>query len=209
MTKQFNTVRGRVMRHARRTMVMGLLALGAAWSSSAAAASNTLREISYDTLPGGRVELHLNFAQGPVPEPKIFTTGNPPRIAVDFADTDNAAARHLDIGKGAAMGVSAVSAGGRTRVVVELVRDSTYRSRVEGNSLVLTVNNGTEATTTTTAATIDPSKALPSMANGPAVSNIDFRRGPNGEGRILIDFSGPGANAELSPAFVRQRTLPE
>ena len=197
MTKQFNTVRGRVMRHARRTMVMGLLALGAAWSSSAAAASNTLREISYDTLPGGRVELHLNFAQGPVPEPKIFTTGNPPRITADFADTDNAAARHLDIGKGAAMGVSAVSAGGRTRVVVELVRDSTYRSRVEGNSLVLTVNNGTEATTTTTAATIDPSKALPSMANGPAVSNIDFRRGLNGEGRILIDFSGPGANADM------------
>jgi type IV pilus assembly protein PilQ len=178
-------------------MIVGLLALGAAWSSAAAAATSTLKDISYDTLPGGRIELHLNFAQGPVPEPKIFTTGNPPRIAVDFADTDNAAARHLDIGKGAATGVSAVSAGGRTRVVVELVRDSTYRSRVEGNSLVLTVNNGTEAATTTTAASIDPSKALPSMANGPSVSNIDFRRGPNGEGRILIDFSGAGANADM------------
>lgn len=185
------------MRQARSTMIIGLLALGAAWSSAAAAATSTLKDISYDTLPGGRVELHFNFAQGPVPEPKIFTTGNPPRIAVDFADTDNAAPRHLDIGKGAATGVSAVSAGGRTRVVVELVRDSTYRSRVEGNSLVLTVNNGTEAATTTTAATIDPSKALPSMANGPSVSNIDFRRGPNGEGRILIDFSGAGANADM------------
>jgi len=185
------------MRQTRSTVIAGLLVLGAAWSSAAAAATSTLKDISYDALPGGRVELHLNFAQGPVPEPKIFTTGNPPRIAVDFADTDNAAPRHLDIGKGAATGVSAVSAGGRTRVVVELVRDSTYRSRVEGNSLVLTVNNGTEAATTTTAATIDPSKALPSMANGPSVSNIDFRRGPNGEGRILIDFSGAGANADM------------
>ena len=185
------------MRQTRSTVIAGLLVLGAAWSSAAAAATSTLKDISYDALPGGRIELHLNFAQGPVPEPKIFTTGNPPRIAVDFADTDNAAPRHLDIGKGAATGVSAVSAGGRTRVVVELVRDSTYRSRVEGNSLVLTVNNGTEAATTTTAATIDPSKALPSMANGPSVSNIDFRRGPNGEGRILIDFSGAGANADM------------
>jgi type IV pilus assembly protein PilQ len=35
------------------------------------------------------------------------------------------------------------------------------------------------------------------MANGPSVSNIDFRRGPNGEGRILIDFSGAGANADM------------
>ncbi|ULU26843.1 type IV pilus secretin PilQ [Dyella terrae] len=197
MSNQSKTVRGRVMRQASRYVVVSLLALGAAWSNAAAAATSTLKDISYDALPGGRIELRLNFAQGPVPEPKIFTTGNPPRIAVDLPDTDNAAARHLDIGKGAATGVSAVSAGGRTRVVVELVRDSTYRSRVEGNSLVLTVNNGTDAQTTTTAATIDPSKALPSMANGPAVSNIDFRRGPNGEGRILIDFSGAGANADM------------
>jgi type IV pilus assembly protein PilQ len=197
MTNQFKTVRGRVMRQASRYVVVSLLALGTAWSNNAAAASSTLKDISYDALPGGRVELHLNFAQGPVPEPKIFTTGNPPRIAVDFPDTDNSAPRHLDIGKGSTTGVSAVSAGGRTRVVVELVRDSTYRSRVEGNSLVLTVNNGSEAQTTTTAATIDPSKALPSMATGPSVSNIDFRRGPNGEGRILIDFSGAGANADM------------
>ncbi len=197
MTNQFKTVRGRVMRQASRYVVVSLLALGAAWSNTAAAATSTLKDISYDALPGGRVELHLNFAQGPVPEPKIFTTGNPPRIAVDFPDTDNAAARHLDIGKGATTGVSAVSAGGRTRVVVELVRDSTYRSRVEGSSLILTVNNGTDAQTTTTAATIDPSKALPSMASGPSVSNIDFRRGPNGEGRILIDFSAAGATADM------------
>ncbi|WP_445144672.1 type IV pilus secretin PilQ [Dyella sp. Tek66A03] len=185
------------MRQASRYVIVGLLTLGAAWSNAATAATSTLKEISFDTLPGGRIELHLNFAQGPVPEPKIFTTGNPPRIAVDFADTDNAAPRHIDIGKGSTTGVSAVSAGGRTRVVVELLRESTYRSRVEGNSLVLTVNNGTEASTTTTAATIDPSKALPSAMNGPTVSNIDFRRGPNGEGRVLIDFSGAGANADM------------
>jgi type IV pilus assembly protein PilQ len=197
MTNQIKPVRGPVMRHASRYVIVGLLTLGAVWSNAAAAATSTLKEISYDTLPGGRIELHLNFAQGPVPEPKIFTTGNPPRIAVDFADTDNAAPRHVDINKGSTTGVSAVSAGGRTRVVVELLRDSTYRSRVEGNSLVLTVNNGTDASTTTTAATIDPSKALPSMATGPSVSNIDFRRGPNGEGRILIDFSGAGANADM------------
>ena len=108
MTNQFQTVRGRVMRQASRYVAVSLLALGAAWSGAAAAATSTLKDISYDALPGGRVELHLNFAQGPVPEPKIFTTGNPPRIAVDLPDTDNAAARHLDIGKGATSGVSAV-----------------------------------------------------------------------------------------------------
>jgi type IV pilus assembly protein PilQ len=177
---------------------MGLLIAGATWASAAMAATTTLKNISYDALPGGSVELHMNFGDGPVPQPKIFTTGNPPRIAVDFADTDNAAPRHLDIGKGSTSGVSAVAAGGRTRVVVELMRESSYRSRVEGNSLVLTVNNGSTDQSVTTASTIDPTKALPSSSAGPAISNIDFRRGPNGEGRVLIDFSGSGANAEMT-----------
>ncbi|MFC5742783.1 type IV pilus secretin PilQ [Dyella tabacisoli] len=184
------------MRRASRCLAVGLLLVGTAWADTAAAAANTLKEIHYDALPGGRVELHLNFT-GPVPEPKIFSTGNPPRIAVDFVDTDNAVARHLDIGQGATTGVSTVSAGGRTRVVVELMRESSYRSRIDGNSLVLTVNNGSEAQTVTTAATIDPSKALPSASNGPAISGVDFRRGPNGEGRVLIGFNGAGANADM------------
>jgi type IV pilus assembly protein PilQ len=198
MTNQIQSVRGRVMRHASRYMLMGLLIAGATWASAAMAASTTLKDISYDALPGGSVELHMNFGDGPVPQPKIFTTGNPPRIAVDFADTDNAAARHLDIGKGSTSGVSAVSAGGRTRVVIELMRESSYRSRVEGHSLVLTVNNGSTDQAVTTASTIDPTKALPSSSAGPTISNIDFRRGPNGEGRVLISFSGSGANAEMT-----------
>ncbi|MGC1548168.1 MAG: AMIN domain-containing protein, partial [Rhodanobacter sp.] len=185
------------MRLASRCLMIGLLIGSAAWAN-AAAATATLKSISVDKLPGGRVELHMNFDNGPVPQPRIFTTDNPPRIAVDFADTVNNASRHIDIGEGSTSGVSAVSAGDRTRVVVELMRDSTYHSVVEGNSLVLTVNNGTEARPVTTAATIDPSKALPSsVADGTAVSNIDFRRGENGAGRVLITFNGPGANADM------------
>ncbi|HEU4670158.1 MAG TPA: type IV pilus secretin PilQ [Dyella sp.] len=181
------------MRHASRYLVTLLFAAGFLWSQAALAATTTLKDISYDVLSGGRVELHINFDQGQVPDPKIFTTDTPPRIAVDFADTANAAPRHMDVGKGALSGITAVSAGGRTRVVVELIRPSSYTTRVDGNSLVMTINNGTEAQTTTTAAIIDPSKRLPSASSGPAVQNIDFRRGPNGEGRVLVNFSGAGA----------------
>ena len=184
------------MRLASRCLMMGLLVGGAAWATDATA-STTLKDIHAETLPGGRVALHLDFANGPVPQPRIFTTDDPPRIAVDLPDTTNGAARHTDVGVGSTSGVTAVSAGGRTRVLVELMRSSTYQTRVEGDSLVLTVNNGTDAGPTTTAATIDPSKALPSAMDGPAVTNIDFRRGANGSGRVLIDFAGPGAHANM------------
>jgi type IV pilus assembly protein PilQ len=186
------------MRHASRYILMGLLIAGITWANAAMAAGTTLKNVSYEALPGGAVALHMDFGSGPVPQPKIFTTGNPPRIAIDFADTADAAPRHLDIGKGSTSGVSSVEAGGRTRVVVELMRESTYRSHVEGNSLVLTVSNGTNDQGTSTAATNDPSKVLPSSMDGPAISNIDFRRGPNGEGRVLISFSGGGANAQMT-----------
>ena len=162
MTNEIQSVRGRVMRHATRYLLTGLLLAGTTWAGTAMAASNTLKDISYDTLPGGAVELHLNFANGAVPQPKFFTTDTPPRIAVDFADTDNAAQRHLAIGKGSTSGVTAVSAGGRTRVVVELMQAPTYRSSVKGNSLLLTLNTGPATQSLTNAATIDPSKALPS-----------------------------------------------
>jgi len=198
MTNPIQSCRGRVMRHASHYILMGLLLAGASWTGAAAAAGTTLKNITYETRPGGNVELKMDFGNGPVPQPKIFTTGNPPRIAVDFADTDNASARHITIGQGSTAGVSAVTAGGRTRVVVELMRESTYRSRVEGHSLLLTINNGTADQSVTTVATIDPSKALPSSMSGPAISNIDFRRGPNGEGRVLISFSGSGANAQMT-----------
>ncbi len=198
MTNPIQSFRGRVMRHASHYILMGLMLAGSGWASSALAAGTTLKNITYQALPGGNVELKMDFGNGPVPQPKIFTTGNPPRIAVDFADTDNASARHLKIDQGSTSGVSAVTAGGRTRVVVELMRESTYRSRVEGHSLLLTINNGTSDQSVTTIANIDPSKALPSSMNGPAISNIDFRRGPNGEGRVLISFSGTGANAQMT-----------
>ena len=197
MSKQSNIRRVRPVHQASRLAMAVLLIVGATWASAAAAAQTTLKDISYDALPGGRVELHMNFAGGPVPQPKIFTTGTPPRIAIDFADTANAAARHTDIGKGSTSGVSAVSAGDRTRVVVELMRESSYVTRVDGDSLVLTVNDGSAARTTTTAATIDPSKALPSAMSGPAVSNIDFRRGDKGQGKIIVNFTGEGAQPNM------------
>lgn len=184
------------MRLASRCL-MTIMVLGVAAWANAAAATSTLQNITYKTLPGGRVELRMNFDSSQVPDPRVFTTDNPPRIAVDFPDTANDAARHQDIGVGTTTGVSAVSAGGRTRVVVELMQASTYKSHVEGNSLVMVVNNGTQAQPVTTAATIDPSKALPSAMNGPAILNIDFQRGTNGSGRVLVNFNGAGANANM------------
>jgi len=161
-----------------------------------ASAENILQDISYAPLSGGKVQITMKFA-GPVGEPQVFTTDNPARIAIDLADTRNGVSqRRVEINTGATGAVSAVEAAGRTRVVVDLFHTSTYETKVEGNNLVLMVNNGMSGSSTVTAvATTDPTKAL--AAPGLEVSNIDFRRGKNGEGRVVVTFSGEGAGADL------------
>lgn len=166
--------------------------------AGAAQAENVLEDISYSALPGGKVELSLKFAQ-PVGAPQVFSTETPPSIALDFPDTRNGLnKRRIDVGAGATSAVSAIEAAGRTRVVVDLFRVAGYDTRVNGNTLVVAVNNGLIGNTSVAASAgkADPTKAV-RTASEVEVSNIDFRRGKNGEGRVVVTFSGPGAAANL------------
>ncbi|KJV37405.1 type IV pilus secretin PilQ [Luteibacter yeojuensis] len=195
MTTKINHLPGSA-RYRTRRWALGFALVAALGFTGSAAAETALKNVTYDAQPGGRVELTLAFS-GQAPEPKVFTTSKPPRIAIDLPDTTNAfTTRHLDVNKGATSGVSVVSAGGRTRVTVELFRDSAYKTRVDGNNLVVTVNNGPTGATTTTAIASDPTKALPSSAGTP-LSNIDFRRGPNGEGRVIVTLGGDNTTPEM------------
>ncbi len=176
----------------RMAATFGLVLAGAAH------AENVLEDISYSALPGGKVEVSLKFAQ-PVAEPQVFSTEAPPSIALDFADTRNAMnKRRIDIGAGATSAVSAVEAAGRTRVVIDLFRAAGYDTRVNGSTLVIAVNNGKIGNSVAASAgKTDPTKAVRSANADVEVSNVDFRRGKNGEGRVVVAFNNPGAAVNL------------
>lgn len=164
--------------------------------AGAASAENVLEDITYTPGPGGQVDITMKLSEPPV-DPKVFTTDSPARIAIDFDDTRNAMTqRRIQVGTGATSAVSAVEAAGRTRAVIELFRPSAYTTRVDGNNLVVSVNNGSGSQSAGSAlAANDPTKAT--LAGRPEVQGIDFRRGPNGEGRVIVNFSGEGASTDL------------
>ena len=181
-----------------RPCLLWMLLLLGYMLGAAAHAENVLDDISYTALPGGKVEVTLKF-QNPVAAPQVFSTESPPSIALDFSDTRNSfARRRVDIGAGATSGVSAIEAAGRTRVVVDLFRVTGYDTRTNGNTVVLAINNGLIGTTSAAAAAAkaDPTKAV-ATAQGIALSNVDFRRGKDGGGRVVVTFTGPGAAANL------------
>lgn len=160
-----------------------------------AMATNTLKDVRYAPAADGKVDITFEFAE-PIGAVNAFTTDTPPRIAIDFPETGNAFdARRLVIGSGAASAVSVVEAGGRTRAVVDLFRTAGYTTRSKGNLLVLSLEGGSASTTMTAGlASPDPAKRIDS---GIRVSAVDFRRGEDGSGRVIVRFNGEGAQASL------------
>ena len=169
---------------------------------AARAAVLTLDEVSFTTLPGNEVQVRLGLSGPPGKPPRAFTIDNPARIALDFADTGlNLADRHRAIGVGPAQSVTAVEAGGRTRVVLNLVRQVPYDLRVEGSAVVVTLHSGgammpdvKSAATTPVAAGPRPAgpRPIPARPARPGIEDVDFRRGEAGEGRIIVLLSESG-----------------
>ncbi len=180
----------------RKTLFAGL-ALGMMMSPGLWAAM--IQGMAFTPLPGGEVEVAIKLDGQSAPQ--IFSTENPARIALDFPDTKiSAKERAITIGTGTTKGVTAVEAGGRSRVVIDLFRASSYQTRMEGNTLIVRVGNGFAgelASNGRQVASTPAAASLAKMASTLSVKNVDFRRGKSGEGRILIDFSGDGANADL------------
>jgi type IV pilus assembly protein PilQ len=168
------------------------------WPSLAAAqaAEPSLDKISYSSLPGDRVQIKLDLSAPITDKPLHFTIDNPARIALDFPGTRlNLKEKTQSIGIGMAHSVSAVEAGGRTRVVLNLVRMVGYDIQTQGNSVVVTLETGPGGGPQPAVA--GPAPAAP--AAGPArIDNIDFRRGTVGEGRIIVILSDPSVGVNIN-----------
>jgi type IV pilus assembly protein PilQ len=164
---------------------------------------NKLTDISYSRLTGDRVQLVMQFTQPPA-EPLSFTIDDPARIAMDFSQTRNGLEkRSTQVGIGSTISVTAAEAKDKTRVVINLSRMVPYSSEIKGNEMVVTLGAATkEGNVATTPASLKRKIVDQASEDAPAfaIKNVDFRRGPSGEGRITLKLSDPGI-----PVNVRQQ----
>jgi type IV pilus assembly protein PilQ len=177
------------------------LVSAAAWAQEA---SNSLKDIQVQALPGDRIQLQL-VLENSAAAPLAFTIDNPARIALDLQDTALALpARRKDVGIGALDTVLAAEAGGRTRVVLNLDQMVAYDTRVEGNTVIVTLEAGSAASSSVTsfAAAAPTSTVAPGGSPGSgsqSIQNVDFRRSEVGAGRVIVTLSEPSI-----PVDVRQ-----
>lgn len=162
-------------------------------SHSAFAADRSLEDISFSSLSGDRVQIKLT-TDGPMPQPLSFTIDNPARIAIDLVDTTSKlTTKSRPINLGVAKSVTTVEAGGRTRVVLNLVQMVAYDLNVQGNEVIITLGGRGDSSALTAAAPAR-GKASPGAA---AITKVDFRRGAAGEGIVVVELSDPSVSFDV------------
>lgn len=180
--------------------------------SPAALAAN-LQALDVVALPGDRVELKLSFDE-PVTAPRGYTIEQPARIALDLPGVSNKlGVKNRELGMGNARSLTVVEAKDRTRLIINLSSLAPYNTRTEGNNLFVQV--GTGVATSSASASAAPASAPAAARTAPvaatpvaapatpkvfgavnkAISNIDFQRGEQGEGNVVINLS----DASVSP----------
>ncbi len=195
-------------KHAQRSTGVVAVILAAVFGLIAPAShaqdrpARRLQNIEVHSLPGNRIELRLEMNQA-APEPLSFTIDDPARIALDLLDTGlDLDSRRQEVNVGGLQTVLAAEAQGRTRIVLNLDKLMAYDTRVVGNSIFITLggiqaDEGSRTPFGPAAAAPSGPTSAPAAIRGRAIKDVDFSRGPDGAGRVIVTLSDPRTVVDL------------
>jgi type IV pilus assembly protein PilQ len=159
-------------------------------TSSVWAGNSAITKLNFSSLPGDKVQIQLGM-NGPAITPKVFQTDNPSRIALDFSGVQSDLGQKMfTINQGAVNTVYVVEVEGRTRVIINLSETVPYTTKVEDNNVYVVLKPANSI------ASVEASgqdkivdQRVTNLLPEQTIKNIDFRRGPKGEGRLLLELS--------------------
>ena len=174
------TFRWRATLAALATAVLGL--------PSAAWAQNAIQSIT-STQQAGTEVVRIELSEALTAAPAGFSIQQPPRIAIDLPGVGNAMGRNtVEINQGNLRSVSVAQGGDRTRLVFNLKQASGYRAQVQGKTLLLVLDQtgGAPAIASSTDQAVQ--FAPPQNTAPQGLRDIDFRRGGDGAGRVIVNL---------------------
>lgn len=150
--------------------------------------TNEIESVDFTSLSGGRVNIRVMLKEPMDAPPPGFSLNSPARIALDFPKTANGLNKSSIVAEqGALKSVSLAQAKDRTRMVLNLVKSVGYNTTINGKEVLITLQGG-EATANNTVAETRFAEGHASSA-GHSISGVDFVRGKNGEGRVIVELS--------------------
>ena len=168
------------------------------WLVAFSVCATQITDIQVTSLEGDRIQVRMPM-QGAVVEPKTFAIDSPAKLVLDFDNTSSAIAAQksrAELNVGVVRRVSVVEGQNRTRVVLDLNDSVPYTITSHDDATYLTLAGAktekTHATGTKADAKVfEDAKGKSNLAysTGDLINNIDFRRGTQGEGRVIVDLS--------------------
>ena len=191
-----NVVTGARTARGARAWLLALLTLlgsGVAYAQTA----NSIDSMTVSRGTSGRTIVKFTLKNPPANPPAGFAIATPPRIALDFMDTVNGLGTNQRAVEDVALrSVNVVQAGSRTRVVFNLNRPQTFETQVEGNAVLVTLIDQSDQLDAKQQTVQRFAEARPADTQH-ALRDVDFRRGPNGEGRIVVDLSDAATGIDI------------
>ena len=148
------------------------------------------------SIQGGVDVVRIDFSEPLKAVPDGFAVQSPARIALDFPAVRNGMGHtNVGINQGNVKGVNVVQANDRTRVVLNLKRATPYKSVIDGNSLLVSLAPASEAASSEKGgSTVFSESRNTSVA---PLKNIDFRRGVENAGRVVIDLDSNQVGVDI------------
>jgi type IV pilus assembly protein PilQ len=170
----------------------GIAAVLAIGTPAVALAQNVIQSITSSQQAGTEV-VRIELSEALAAVPAGFAIQAPPRIAIDLPGVGSALGRpSVELNQGNLRSVNVAQAGERTRLVLNLKQAATYRAQLDGKALLIIIDSGAPAGATVAAA---PTAAAPAGNFAPpqnreqqALRDIDFRRGADGAGRVIVNL---------------------
>ncbi|MDD1607007.1 MAG: type IV pilus secretin PilQ [Methylococcaceae bacterium] len=178
------------------TLLIGMTVFsGLSQAEDQSTLANKIESVDFSSLPGGRVAIHVKTTQPLTNPPAGFTLNNPARIALDFPKVANGLSKNnIPAGQGALKSVTLAQAKDRTRMVLNLSKNVGYSTTTSGNEVTIML----QANEANADLGVETKFAEASIDNQQyAINNVDFARGKNGEGRIIVDLSSASAGINI------------
>ena len=168
-----------------RSRFMVMLTIAA--SSTPVLADNAIQAINSTQQAGSEV-VRIEMSEALTTLPAGFTVQTPPRIAIDLPGVSNALGKSsVDVNQGNLRSVNIAQSGDRTRLVLNLKQAAGYRAQIDGKILILTLESNAPATLASSGAA--PTRFAESLnRNQLPLRDIDFRRGADGAGRVVVEL---------------------
>ena len=177
-------------------------------------AQNSIQSITSSQQAGTEV-VRIELSQPLAAVPNGFAVQSPPRIAIDLPGVSNAMGRSMvEVNQGNLRSVAVAQAGDRTRLVLNLKQGSGYKAQIQGKTLLLVLDGSGPAAAV--AASEQPAQfAPPQNSEAQPLRDIDFRRGADGAGRVVVNLPSTQVGVDIRQQgqslvveFLRS-TLPE